>query len=186
MADATAAPRYDRPTIALHWTVAALVALLWALGQLTGTFDKPLGDLILSAHIVIGVLLVLVLAIRVAWRLTGGRRLAEPGSRLMRLLAVTVHYVLYILVAAALLLGLYVEWARGDSIFGLFALPAPTSLAPLGDNTREIRHQIIKLHGLVANWIVILAAMHAAAALFHQYVLRDGVLSRMLPRRARS
>ena len=174
--------RYDRPTIALHWTVAVMVALLWGLGQLTGAFGQPWNGIILSTHVVIGVLLVLVLAVRVGWRLTRGRHLAETGPRLMQLLAITVHYVLYILVAVALVLGLFAEWVRGDSIFGLFALPAPTTLGPLGDNTRDFRHQLIGIHGLVANWILILAAMHAAAALFHQYILRDGLLGRMLPR----
>ena len=38
-------------------------------------------------------------------------------------------------------------------------------------------------HGMVANWLVILAGLHAAAALFHHFVKRDGVLRRMIPGR---
>jgi cytochrome b561 len=34
---------------------------------------------------------------------------------------------------------------------------------------------------LAANAIMIVTALHAVAALFHHYVLRDGVLRRMLP-----
>jgi cytochrome b561 len=37
-------------------------------------------------------------------------------------------------------------------------------------------------HGFAANTILIVGGMHAAAALFHHYLLRDDVLRRMLPR----
>jgi len=40
------------------------------------------------------------------------------------------------------------------------------------------------LHALAANSILILAGIHASAALIHGYFWRDGVLARMLPRRA--
>ena len=34
---------------------------------------------------------------------------------------------------------------------------------------------------MLGNLILIVAGLHAAAAMFHQYVLKDGVLTRMLP-----
>jgi len=45
-----------------------------------------------------------------------------------------------------------------------------------------LRHSIGKLHETVANAILLVAALHAAAALFHHYVLRDSTLRHMLPR----
>jgi cytochrome b561 len=45
-----------------------------------------------------------------------------------------------------------------------------------------LRETLGDLHALSANWIMILAGLHAAAALFHHYVLCDGVLRRMSPR----
>jgi cytochrome b561 len=46
---------------------------------------------------------------------------------------------------------------------------------------KALRHLIGDWHALAANAILILAGVHAAAALFHHFILRDGVLRRMLP-----
>jgi cytochrome b561 len=45
----------------------------------------------------------------------------------------------------------------------------------------SLRHTITDVHQVVAWAIILLAALHALAALVHHYVLRDDVLARMLP-----
>ena len=57
------------------------------------------------------------------------------------------------------------------------------SLPQIGD--RAMRKPITHWHGLAANLLLGLVGLHAAAALFHHYILRDGVLGRMLPENAR-
>lgn len=65
-------------------------------------------------------------------------------------------------------------WTRRDSAFNLFAIPA------FDPGNRALVHQVEALHNDIG-WIIVAAAgLHAAAALFHRYVLRDGVLARML------
>ena len=53
---------------------------------------------------------------------------------------------------------------------------------------KEARHllsnRVTTWHAIAANTILILAGLHASAALAHHYLLRDGTLVRMLPRRA--
>jgi cytochrome b561 len=51
----------------------------------------------------------------------------------------------------------------------------------LDSGDRALRRLIGDWHALAANAIMIVAALHAAAALFHHYVLHDRVLRRMLP-----
>jgi cytochrome b561 len=68
------------------------------------------------------------------------------------------------------------EAIRADNLFTLGRLP---SIAP--GNT-DLRHQVGELHELAANALLILAAIHAAAALWHYFVKHDGVLQRMLGR----
>ncbi|MFZ6723284.1 cytochrome b/b6 domain-containing protein [Undibacterium sp. Ji49W] len=46
---------------------------------------------------------------------------------------------------------------------------------------KELRHDVVELHGLFANILLALATFHAAAALWHGLVKKDGVLRRMLP-----
>jgi cytochrome b561 len=75
---------------------------------------------------------------------------------------------------AQLLLGIAFALLRGDSVFNLFALgPLPLD--------KSVKDTVGDLHGLIANIILILAGLHSAAALFHHFVRRDGVLRRMIP-----
>ena len=89
-------------------------------------------------------------------------------------MAKATHWGLYALVAATLTLGVLNVWERGDSIFNLFRIP---SFAP--DN-KELRGMIEDWHGTAATFILILAGIHASAALVHRYIWKDSVLQRML------
>ena len=174
----TATTRYDTPTIALHWATAFLVALLWVIGETIDYVPKgPLRVDYISLHIVLGTLLGLVLLARIAWRHTRATRLPIEGPRLLALAAQAVHWGLYLLVGGTVVLGLVTAWAQARSLFGLFSLP---SFAP-GD--RALAHEIFSLHSLGATTVLIVAGVHAAAALGHHYVMRDETLRRMLPGR---
>jgi len=168
--------KYDSRTILLHWLTALLVVLLWGVAQVIDFFPSgPLRVDARSVHITLGVTLLVVLALRIVWRLRGGRHLPAAETGLIGLAARVVHYALYALLIAEVALGLSNAWVRGDSIFNLFTIPA------FDPANKALRREVGSLHGLVANVILIVAGAHAAAALFHHYVRRDGVLRRMLP-----
>jgi len=171
------AVRYDRRTIVLHWLTAAAVAALWLMGQLVDDFEGVGRIYDRSSHILLGVVLIGVVAVRLFWRATGGRKLPPAETGLKQVAATAVHYALYALLIAMLATGVANELVRGDIIFNLGRLP---SIAP-GD--KELRHTIEDIHGLLANGILILAGLHAAAALVHHYVWKDNVLRRMLASR---
>jgi cytochrome b561 len=128
-----------------------------------------------SLHILFGVLLAIVILWRLVWRRAGGRRLPPSDQGLLRWLALLVHVGLYALVIATVGLGVINAWVRGDSLFGLFSIPQ------LAGVSKDQRGQIEDVHGLCANAILVLAGLHASAALWHQYGRRDGVLARMIP-----
>ena len=168
--------RYDAPTIVLHWITAALVGLLWVIGQTIDFF--PNGILRIdyrSTHIMLGVLLIGVLLARLCWRIYGGRSLPPDRHWLLAVAAKAIHRGLYLLLFATLALGLMNVWVRGDTIFGLFQVPA------FSPGNRALVRLIGGWHALAANTVLIVAGLHAAAALLHQYVLGDDVLSRMVP-----
>jgi cytochrome b561 len=167
--------QYDQKTIWLHWLTAGLVATLWGLAQIIDFFPNAQRVYPRSAHILLGVLLVLIYAFRLIWRNTNGAHLPPADTGWMHLAARAAHWGLYLLVAATLVAGLTYEAARADNILNLFQLP---SIAP-GD--KALRRELGGYHELAANSVLILAGLHAVAALFHQYVLKDGVLRRMLP-----
>jgi len=172
--------RYDRTTITLHWLVAVGVLAQWLGAHAIDWFPKgPLRVDARSIHIVLGVLLVLALAYRVVWRATNGTRFPISKPALRDRLASLVHLALYVLLGTVLILGLFNAWVRGDDIFGLFHLPKYGSFTP--DARHALSEQVVGLHRLAANALLILAGGHAAAGVYHFAGLRDRVFQRMLP-----
>jgi cytochrome b561 len=168
--------RHDAVTIVLHWLTAALVVGLWVIGQTVDVFPNgPLRVDYRSIHIVSGGILAVVVLTRLAWRLLRRAGLPPIGHGLLLAIARTTHWALYALLVATVVLGITYTWARGDSIFNVFSIP---QMVP-GD--RALAHQIGDWHALAANALLIVAGIHAAAALFHHYILRDETLRRMLP-----
>jgi len=169
--------RHDRATIALHWISALLVAVLWMIGQTVDVFPNgPLRIDYRSVHIVLGVALGAVLLARLGWRLTRRETLPPLDHGVLLAIARVTHWLLYALLVVAVGFGIANVWVRGDSVFNLFGVPA------YDPGNRALMHLIGGWHALAANAVLIVAGVHAAAALFHHYILRDATLRRMLPR----
>lgn len=173
-----AARRYDGTTMFFHWSIAILVVGQWLGAQTIDWFPRgPLRVDARSIHIVGGVLVSALLAGRIAWRLTSGRRLPPADKDAKNVLAKGTQWALYVSLVSMVGLGLFLVWARGDSIFNLFSIPKyPTQDAGLP-------HEVQDWHATFGWAILALAGLHASAALIHRYLWRDGVLARMLPSR---
>jgi len=200
---------YDGVAIFLHWATALLVIVQFAMANLWDSFDKPTRQGLESIHVSLGVLLSAVVLARIVWRLIPGHQRPAVVSGWVQLASKAVHYLLYLLLVAQAALGFGWRWAQGLQLaskavhyllylllvaqaalgfgwrwaqghpvefFGLFGIPGP--YGELGRPTRHIFHD---LHVNVAWAIVIIAGLHALAALYHHYFLRDRVLKRMLP-----
>jgi cytochrome b561 len=122
------------------------------------------------------VLLAVLLIGRVLWRSSRGRRLPLADSGFLGLVAKATHWGLYGLLAAMVLVGLALTWTRGDSLFNLVRIPA------FDPGNHALADQIQEVHATIGWIILAVAGIHAAAALFHHFVWRDGVLARMLAR----
>jgi len=167
--------RHAGTTIVLHWVTALLVVALWCIGQTVDWPPRALRVDYRSVHILLGVILGVVLVARMAWRIGRGGMLPPLDIGPLLAIARVTHWLLYVLLIVAVGLGITNVWARGDIIFNLFRVP---QLVP-GD--RALVHRVEDWHALAANAVLIVAGLHAAAALFHHYVLRDATLRRMLP-----
>jgi cytochrome b561 len=167
---------YDSRTIVLHWATAVLVLGLWALGQCIDLFPQDAPRIAArSVHITLGLALALLLAARLAWRVRAGVKLGAASTGIVGRLAVGGHHLLYVLLCAVVLMGMACVWIRGDTLFNLFTVPA------FDPGNKALRHDAVELHGLLANTLLGVAALHAAAAIWHHRVLKDGVLRRMWP-----
>ena len=167
--------RHDPLTIAFHWISALLVGVLWVIGQTVDVFPNgPLRIDYRSVHIVLGVALAGVLCARLGRRLMRQETLPPIDHGLLLAIARITHWLLYALLVVAVVLGVTNVWVRGDAIFDLYRVPA------FDPGNRALMHLIGGWHALAANAVLIVAGVHAAAALFHHYVLRDETLRRML------
>jgi cytochrome b561 len=176
----TTAVRYDSVTIFMHWFVAMIVFLQWPIAHAIDLFPKGAERIgARSVHIVLGITLAILLMARVIWRARYGTRLSPARRDLFSFGAKVVHLLLYVLLAASVILGLATTMVRGDSIFGVFHVPL------LGSYDADVRHRLANevagLHSLAANALLILAGLHASAALIHHFWLGDDVLKRMTP-----
>ncbi len=170
--------RYDRVSVALHWGTAVLVAGLWLLAQVIDLFPPGAGRVgARSAHIVLGLALAGLIVLRLLWRWLFAAPIAPVDPGLLGRIAAYGHLLLYAALFAVLVTGVANAWIRGDSLFGLFSFPAPAA------GNRTLRHLAGEVHEVAANAILILAGLHAVAALAHHFILRDETLRRMLPQR---
>ena len=178
------AGRFDQVTIALHWLTLALVTgqftLIWLLSQ-AGDDGATAGQL-LTAHRSEGVALWCVVVARLLWRLRFAHLPPFPASlrKAQQLAAKANEYGLYALLILQPLTGLGDTIWRGKP-FTLFFWRLP-KLVPVD---KPLFHLMHGLHEVGALALLGLVGLHAAAALLHGLVLRDGVLQRMLPWTAR-
>ena len=97
---------------------------LWIIAQVIEDFPRGMPRIgARSTHIILGVLLAVVVARRIGWRVLHGHRLAVPGPHWLAAAAGATHRPLDAGLVAVLLLGFANAWARGDNLFGLVAIP---------------------------------------------------------------
>ncbi|MGV7214179.1 cytochrome b [Bradyrhizobium sp. UFLA05-112] len=170
---------YGAVAIALHWAVVALVFCAWLLGEFGDALPRgPQREAGENIHIFLGLSVLLLVAVRLCWRLTDAPpapdavigRWSEHAARAM-------HYMMYALLVAAPVAGILVQFARGQAlpVFGLIEIASPWTA------DRAFARDVREVHEALANALLILVGLHAAAALVHHYVLHDRTLKRMLP-----
>jgi len=165
---------YDAATICLHWLTAALVAILWTLGQVTGwVLRGPFRSGLWSTHVALGLLLAVVLTMRILWRASFGSVLPPADAGVLNWLAKATHYALYLLLLGVVGLGIANASYRGSDLFGVLTLPQ------FGSGDAATARDINSWHEWAANLTVLAALFHATAALGHHYIWHDHLIGRM-------
>lgn len=167
----------------LHWLVAVLLAAQFVVTWLMPDIEPHMAvSPVIMLHFTLGLLVVVLMLVRLVARLQSPPPPPEPGTPgWERVLALGTHRLFYLVLIAVPFLGWIAASAHGLPVQFLGVLPLP-ALAPDG---AEWGHQLGDVHGLVMWTMFGLVALHAAAALFHALIRRDGTLRRMLPDRAR-
>ena len=189
MATANNRTRYGTVAMTLHWLIAALVIANICIGlyfaQLSG--DNANLFALVQTHKSIGLTVLVLSLIRLAWRLVNPVPPLPAGmSPFLRFVAHATHFLLYFLIIAIPLSG----WALVSSsplglptmYFGWFEWPHIGFLADLPRAQKiPLRHDFGNIHVYLAWSAIVLIPLHVAGALYHQFYRRDDVLKRMLP-----
>jgi cytochrome b561 len=150
---------YSLAQILLHWVIAALVIWQLVFGDDMGRFERQGANadastvFMADVHIWAGFAILALVLLRIALRLVHGAPPPAEGSRGLILLAKAAHAAFYALLVLMPLTGIaayYFGWPTGG------------------------------IHELGKPLFIVLIALHVVAALWHQFIRRDGTLQRML------
>jgi len=179
MTQAEPSGRYSHASIFLHWLMLLVLVAVYAAIELREFFPKGSEprEAFKMWHFMLGLAVLGLVWLRIAARLlwaTPTASLGEPNWR--HVMARLTHLALYVFMIAMPIAGWLILSAEGETIpfFG-FELPA---LVGPNDQLAEQAEEIHELGGTIGYWLI---AFHAAASLFHHYVLRDHILARMMP-----
>ena len=172
--------RYSSPAIALHWLLALGLFGTFALGIYMHELPmSPTRLKLFSWHKWAGVTILVLSAVRLAWRLTHPVPADVAMPDWQRKTAHAVHHLLYLLFFAVPLAGWAYSSAAGFPVVWFGVLPLP-DFVPVD---RGLADTLKGVHKVLALGLGALVLAHVGAALKHQIVDRDGLLQRMLPAR---
>ncbi|MCP5036062.1 MAG: hypothetical protein GY945_00505 [Rhodobacteraceae bacterium] len=153
---------YSRLQISLHWLIVVLLLLQFVLNDPISEAWHKLSrgqeftpNILVTQHVFSGILIGLLAILRIFIRLTrGAPDFPEGENAVQKLAAQIAHWALYLLMLLVPLSGV-VAW------FG--------QVRPAADG-----HEF--LQGAMLAFIIV----HVVAALFHQYVLKNNLIDRMI------
>lgn len=172
--------RYGRVAQTLHWATAILVlaAFLYGPGGSEARVYAASRDFDRHLHETLGSTVLALVVVRVVWRLFDRRPEPAPVNRWLGLAAILVQVALYLLLFAVPLSAILGAWLEGHPLATLGGLSIGSPIAP----SHDLGATIATIHTWLGDAILWTAGFHALAALYHQLILRDGVLGSMLPR----
>ncbi|MDA3808156.1 MAG: cytochrome b [Thiomicrorhabdus sp.] len=173
--------RYGFLSIAMHWVMFLLIAVTFASIELRELFEKgtEMRDDFKSWHFMLGLTVLTLVSLRLLLSVTQKTPTITPTPKaLQQSLAKVVHGILYFFMFFMPIIGWLVLSGAGKVIpFYAWTLPALIS------ENKELADFLKEVHetgGLIGYWLI---GLHALAALFHHYVLKDNTLLRMLPKK---
>lgn len=182
----TTREKYDSVAMALHWIIAVLMIFMIFFGEDLmgeggeGGAEAMTGTVLPSLHVSIGTAILLLSVMRLTWRVMNPPPALPAGMAGWEIILTKLtHGLFYILMIGLPVTG-WLGFPRylsenpamsAVTLFGVLPVPGAPSLGlPVG-----------LLHNLGSKLGMVLVILHVLAALKHQFISRDGLLSRMSP-----
>lgn len=177
--------QYDVLSRAFHWVTAIVVTIAFILGpegfgRLMRNGIDPASRSDIVWHESLGILVFVLTVLRLVWVAFRPAVAPVPMASWMQLTSKLVHLALWILMLALPATALMALGSEAHPLTLLggvrveqFPLIANSSIAKLADWG--------EVHQFLGDAIMVMAGLHAAAAIYHRVILKDGVLAAMLP-----
>ena len=166
--------RYHPLQVTFHWLTVILLFSMFPLGTYMSRLPNDAGKIILlTVHTILGSMILIVIIARFINRFRLPRPAhATAGNAFLDWIGKVVHYLLYMLVFLMVVSGISLSLQAGllPIIFG------GSGVALSADFYVFVTRM---LHGVIAPMLALLVVLHIGAALYHQFVLKDNLLSRM-------
>lgn len=168
---------YSRTAVALHWSIAGLIFAALFLGwTMTDMAISPQRLKAYNYHKWIGVTVLWLAVLRLGWRLGHRPPPMLPMPRWQHLAAQAGHGMLYAVILVMPVTGWIYSNAVGYPVVYLGKIPLPN----LVGRNRQLAASWLTVHHALGFILAALIAGHVLAALYHQFIIRDGTVGRMI------
>lgn len=168
--------QYSKRTAVTHWLVFLLVLAALSLGLYLNASENTAQKLSLfPVHFLIGDTILLVTLLRIYFRKKDGEPAPANANPLLNKFAVIVHSGLNISIIAVAITGMVTAVKSG--VLQAMKAGDPTLIPDFS------KVEAKEFHELFIGITVVLLAIHIAAAVYHQFIVKDSLLRRIMIRR---
>jgi cytochrome b561 len=170
--------QYGTAAKVFHWLIVALLFVQYLIGWLMPDIHRGMKPgAAMTFHVSLGLLILILIVVRFAWRLTHPVASESSLPPWQRLSSEAVHWLLYALVLATTVTGWLFASFRGWSMSLFYLVPMPM----LAAENAAAGKAIDSLHQAMEWTLLALIGIHVASALAHIFIYRDRIMQRMLP-----
>jgi cytochrome b561 len=170
--------QYGTTAKVFHWLAVALLLAQYLLGWLMPNIHRGMKPgAAMMFHVSFGIVILLSIVVRLAWRLTHPVAPENTLPPWQRLTSQATHWLLYVLVLATTVTGWLFASFRGWSMSLFYLVPLPM----LASENAAARKAIDGWHRAMEWTLLVVIGIHVAAALAHLFIYRDRITQRMLP-----
>lgn len=175
---------YDPVAVTLHWVIAFSILAMIPLGFFMGDLPISIRFDGYAVHKSLGLTVLGLSIFRLIWRLLNPPPALPLGLKSYeRVLAKLTHWGFYFLIIAMPLTGwLMVSASRKYPTVYFWLTEVPFIPMPTGIDGKATAALFKEYHETLAYGALVLIVLHVGAALKHHFILKDNVLTRMLPR----
>ncbi len=171
--------QYSKRMVTVHWLTLALLIAAWYLGDslADATEDSKATLAGYITHIAVGAAVLLLTVTRLLFRSKDG--MPPPlGQTAMDKVAKGIHHILYTVLFVLPVSGALTLVSGGA---GKALLAGNANLLPKKDGYEHVfAHEV---HEMLVTVLIVLVVVHLLGAIKHQFIMKDGLMERMVLRR---